>query len=240
MLGMGVRTRRVVRRTAGALPSCPDRLADRTDRTDRTDRRLDRSDRPGSPSRRSSGRRPAPPRDRSEGPRRRRWPRDPPGRRRRRSSRRRTALGLVDLGGRVPQGRADLIDVHLDDGALLALLGLVGARLQPARHDDPGPAVQTLGDVLRRLAPDRAAHEEGLPVLPLVALPIERAWRAGHGEVRDGRPRGGEAQLRVSGEVADHGEGGFTSHVGSFPLAVWNRGSLGASIRRRRAGAWCA
>src|SRR5690349_7539571 len=29
------------------------------------------------------------------------------------------ALGLVDLCGGVPQRRADLVDLHLDDGALL-------------------------------------------------------------------------------------------------------------------------
>src|SRR6478736_6553014 len=37
------------------------------------------------------------------------------------------ALGLGDLRGRVAQRRADLVDVELDDGALLALLGVVRA-----------------------------------------------------------------------------------------------------------------
>src|SRR5690606_11613590 len=95
------------------------------------------------------------------------------------------ALGLGDLGAGVAQRRSDPVDVELDDGALLALLGVVRARLQPARRDHPRATVERLGDVLGRVTPDRAAHEEGLPVLPLVGLPVERARRGGHGEVRD-------------------------------------------------------
>src|SRR5690606_34279503 len=45
-------------------------------------------------------------------------------------------LGLGHLGGGVAQRRADLVDLHLHDGAVLALLGLPGARHQPAGHDD--------------------------------------------------------------------------------------------------------
>src|SRR5690242_8335414 len=38
---------------------------------------------------------------------------------------RRTALGAVHLGGRVAQRGADLVDLHLDDRALLAFARLV-------------------------------------------------------------------------------------------------------------------
>src|SRR5699024_4996919 len=75
------------------------------------------------------------------------------------------ALGLVDLGGRVAQRGSDLVDRQLHDGALLALLGLERARLQAAGHDDARATHQGLGDVLSRLAPDGAAHEQRLAVL---------------------------------------------------------------------------
>ncbi len=35
----------------------------------------------------------------------------------------------------------DLVDLELDDGALLALTGLVGARLQATLHDDTHAAL---------------------------------------------------------------------------------------------------
>src|SRR5829696_4250396 len=60
-----------------------------------------------------------------------------------------TAAGdLVDLGGRVPQRGADLVDLQLDDGPLLALLRLEGALLEPAGHHHPGAPGQRLGHVL--------------------------------------------------------------------------------------------
>src|SRR5690349_14586550 len=61
--------------------------------------------------------------------------------------------GLVDPGGRVPQGRTDLVDVEFDDRALLALAGLERTLLEPALDDDAEALVQGLGDVLRRLPP---------------------------------------------------------------------------------------
>src|SRR5690348_13603670 len=53
-----------------------------------------------------------------------------------------TAAGPVDLGGSVPQGRADIVDLDLVDGALLAFLGLIVPLPQPAGHDDPHTALQ--------------------------------------------------------------------------------------------------
>src|SRR4051794_41079540 len=82
------------------------------------------------------------------------------------------ALGLSDLGRRVPQGRADLVDLDLVDGALLAFLGLVRPLLEPALHDDPHPALERFGDVLGCLPPDVAGQEQRLAVLPFVRLPV--------------------------------------------------------------------
>src|SRR6478609_7835829 len=94
----------------------------------------------------------------------------------------RAALGLVDLRRRVAQRRADLVDVELDHGALLALAGLVRALLEPSGRDHAHAPRQRLGDVLSRLAPDRAAQEQRLAVLPLVAVAVERARRRGDRE----------------------------------------------------------
>src|SRR6476469_2801279 len=148
------------------------------------------------------------------------------------------ALGLVDLGRGVAQRGADLVDLHLDDRALLALLGLVRARLQAARDDHASAALQGLGDVLGCVAPHGAAHEQRLAVLPLVALPVERARRGGHGEVRDGSAGRGEAQLRVAGDVADDGDDGVASHE-AVPLCRCGC-SVRWAVRRRGAAAWCA
>src|SRR5207253_1410662 len=83
------------------------------------------------------------------------------------------AGGLGGLRGGVLERRTHLVDVELVDGALLALAGLVGALAQPAGHDDPGTAVQRLRDVLGGLAPDRAAQEQRVAVLPVVGLLVE-------------------------------------------------------------------
>src|SRR5690242_8537217 len=94
-----------------------------------------------------------------------------------------TAADLVDLGRGVAQRGPDLVDLELDDGALLAFLRLERPLLEAALHDDAGAAGQGLGDVLRRLAPDVAAQEQRLAVLPLAGLPVERARGGRDGEV---------------------------------------------------------
>ena len=122
------------------------------------------------------------------------------------------AAGAVDLGGRELQRRADLVDLDLEDRALLALTGLVGAGLEPALDDDPHAPLERLRDVLRGLPPDGAAQEHRLAVDPLVGVLVEVARGRGHRKVGDRGARGREAQLGVVGEVADHGDDGLACH----------------------------
>src|SRR4029077_17840880 len=74
--------------------------------------------------------------------------------------------GPVDLGGRILEGRADIVDLDLVYGPLLALLRLVRPLPQPPRDDPPHAAGQRLGHVLRRLPPHVAGQEQAVPVLP--------------------------------------------------------------------------
>src|SRR5690625_4851072 len=115
-----------------------------------------------------------------------------------------TPLGAGDLRGGVPHGGADLVDLHLHHGALLPLPGFERTLHQQALGDHAHPLGEGLGHVLRGLTPDRAAHEQRFAVFPLLGLPVELAGGGCDSEVRDGRPRGGESQFRVSGQVADH------------------------------------
>ncbi len=123
------------------------------------------------------------------------------------------AAGAVDLGGGELQRRADLVDLDLEDRALLALAVLVGPGLQPTLDDHAHAPLERLGDVLRRLAPDGAAQEHGLAVDPLVGGLVEVARGRGHREVGDRGARGRETQLGVVGEVADHGDEGLACHA---------------------------
>ena len=111
-------------------------------------------------------------------------------------------IGKSYLPQRLQRG-ADLIDLHLDDGALLALAGGVRALLKAALRNDAHALGEGLGHVLGRLAPDRAAHEERLGVLLLIGLAVEDAGRRGDREGRDRRTRGGEAHLGVRGDSLD-------------------------------------
>src|SRR5690606_10599200 len=82
-----------------------------------------------------------------------------------------------DLRGRVPQARADLIDLELDRGAVVALAVLVAALLEAALRDDAHALRERAGHVLGELPPARRAEEQRLAVLPVVRLPVERARR---------------------------------------------------------------
>src|SRR5690606_23464174 len=120
---------------------------------------------------------------------------------------------FVHLRRGVPQRRADLIHRQLDDGALLALLGLVGALLEAALHHHPHALGQGLADVLGELPPRVAAQEQGLAVFPLAGGAVEDPGRGRDREVRDRRSGRGEPQFRVGGEIADHRDYCFSSHA---------------------------
>src|SRR5699024_2031962 len=121
-------------------------------------------------------------------------------------------LGAGDLRGGVTHGRAHLVDLEFDDGALLALARLEGALHQASLCDHAHTLGHGLGDVLRRVATDGATQEEGVAVGPLVLLPVETARGRCDREVGNGRPRGGEPQFRISREVSDHGDNGLACH----------------------------
>src|SRR4051794_1898414 len=123
-----------------------------------------------------------------------------------------TARGAGDLGRGIAQRGADLVDLELDDGALLAFLRLERALLEPAADDDPRSAGERLGHVLGRLPPHVAAEEQRLAVLPLLRLAVEGAGGRCDREVGHGSARRREAQLRIGGQVADHGDDGFAGH----------------------------
>src|ERR1700728_1570176 len=122
------------------------------------------------------------------------------------------AAGFVHLGRGVLQARADLIDLELDHGALLALTGLERTLLEPSAHDHARAAGQALGYVLGSLPPDVAAEEQRFAVLPLIGLTVEHAGRRRDREVRDGRARRREPQFGVRGQVSDDCDDGVTSH----------------------------
>lgn len=135
-----------------------------------------------------------------------------------------TTAGLGDLGRGIAEAGADLVDVQLVDRALDALTVLVGPLLQPALHDDARASLKRLGDVLRRLTPDRAGQKEALAVLPLVRLAVEGAGRGCDAEPRDRRTRGGEAQLGVVDEIADDRDDGLACHgepLGGCAAGCW-------------------
>jgi hypothetical protein len=80
----------------------------------------------------------------------------------------RTRAGV--LGGLrrgVAEADADLVALDLVDGALPAVLGLVGALPEASGDDRRRALVQALGDVLSGLAPDVAREEEAVAVSPL-------------------------------------------------------------------------
>src|SRR5699024_1927654 len=122
------------------------------------------------------------------------------------------ALDLVGLRGRVAQRGTDLVDIELDGGAVVALTVGEGALLQAALCDDAGALLQRLGHVLRGVAPDGAAQEQSLAVLPLVRLTVEHARGGRDGERRDRDAGLRETQLGISGEVADHRDDGVIRH----------------------------
>src|SRR5699024_5856739 len=151
------------------------------------------------------------------------------------------ALALLDLGhvgGGVLHRGADLVDIQLDAGTVLALT--VGERplLEAALGDDAVALLEGRGDAFRGVATDHATHGQHLAVLPLVRLAVEGARGGGDGEARDRDTRLGEAKLGIGGEVADDGDDGVVCHVNlssvswlaRLRVATW----LGPEVRDRR------
>src|SRR5215468_8121804 len=113
------------------------------------------------------------------------------------------AVELDDLGGHVAQRGADVVDLDLVNGALLAFPDLIGPLAQPAVDDHPHAALKALGGVLRRLPPDVAGKEEAVPVLPLPALVVAEPGCGGHAELGDRLAGGGVTQFGVVDQVAN-------------------------------------
>src|SRR5699024_2283034 len=126
-------------------------------------------------------------------------------------------VDLLRLRGRVAEPGADLVDVELDAGAVVALAVRERSLHEPALRDHAGALLERLRDVLRRVPPDRGAEEQRLAVDPLVPLLVEGARRGRDGEVPDRDTRLGEAELGVGSQVADHGDGGVVRHVRRSP-----------------------
>src|SRR5215510_298470 len=120
--------------------------------------------------------------------------------------------GLRDLGGGAAQARADLVDVDLEDRALLTLAGLVLPGLQATLDDRAHALLERLGDVLGRLAPHRAGEEERVAVAPLAGLTVIDTGGRRDPEVGDRGTRGGESQLRVVDQISDDGDDGIACH----------------------------
>src|SRR5699024_2235324 len=130
------------------------------------------------------------------------------------------ALDLVRLRHRVLRRRPDRVHVQLDRRALVALTVRERPLLETALGDDPRPLLERLGHVLRRVAPDRAAQEQRLLVLPLPGLPVELPRRRSDRERCDRDTRLGEAQFRVGGQVADDRDSGVVRHQATSFLVV--------------------
>src|SRR5690606_41831885 len=135
------------------------------------------------------------------------------------------ALGLGGLRGGVAERGAELVDGQLDGGAVLARTVGEGALLETALRDDAGALLERLRHVLGGIAPDGAAEEQGLAVLPLIRLTVERAGGRRDGERRDSDAGLRETQLRVGGQVADHRDDGV------IPLSCCSAPSRGGAVR---------
>src|SRR5699024_1089685 len=166
----------------------------------------------------------------------------PRGARRRARRRPPATLATVDLlrlRGRVAEPGADLVDVELDAGAVVALAVRERSLHEPALRDHAGALLERLRDVLRRVPPDRGAEEQRLAVDPLAPLLVEGARRGRDGEVRDRDTRLGPPEFWISHEVPHDGDHGVISHGCTSSRSGWVRrhganGSRGRSSRPPR------
>src|SRR5262249_49238125 len=120
--------------------------------------------------------------------------------------------GLVDFGSGVSERRADLVDLDLHHGTLLALAGLERALLEPTSDNHPCSTGEALRNILGSLPPDVAPQEQRLTLPPFPALAVVTPRRRGHGEIRDRSTGRSEPQFRVGSQISDDGNGGVTSH----------------------------
>src|SRR5262249_14493719 len=117
-------------------------------------------------------------------------------------------LGKRRRGGRRARGRAlraahELYTLgdHLGDRALLSVLALPVARLQPALDEDAAALVEMLAARLRLLAPHD--HGEEARFLPLFSRLRRVVTVDREPEIRDRGAAGRVAQFRGTGQVAD-------------------------------------
>src|SRR3954466_10347678 len=112
-----------------------------------------------------------------------------------------TALHLVDLGGRAPPRRCDVVGDDLDDRALLTRLGLPAALLEPAADDDARALRESRARVLGQLAPGDHVEEAGL-LLPLLGLLVPPRPIDGDAEAHLRHTARRVAHFRIASDVA--------------------------------------
>src|SRR5262245_60167370 len=144
-------------------------------------------------------------------------------------------VGLGDLGRGVTHGRADIVNLDLVDGPLLAFPGLVGPLAEPAVDDHPHAPLQALGHVLGRLAPDVAGEEQAVAVLPLTAGAVPEPGGRGDAELGDRLAGGGVSQFRIVDQVAGDRDLGVACCHRVLLVLPW---MFGLSVRGCAAGQW--
>src|SRR5215475_12409443 len=140
-------------------------------------------------------------------------------------------VGLGDLGRGVAHGRADIIDLDLVDGPLLAFPGLIGPLAEPTVDDHPHAPLQALGHV----APDVAGEEQAVAVLPLTAGAVPEPGGRGDAELGDRLAGGGIAQFRIVDQVAGDRDLGVACCHRVLLVLPW---MFGLSVRGYAAAQW--
>src|SRR5919201_435430 len=135
----------------------------------------------------------------------------------------------LDLGGRPPQARTDLVGLDLHHGALLALLRLPLPHLEAAGHDDARAPRKGLGDVLREGAPRVDREVGGLPVLPVAGLVLVAAVDR-HPELHDGGAVRRVPKLGVVRQVANDDDLVLARHLSTF-RSIRSPGGMACPVR---------
>ena len=132
-----------------------------------------------------------------------------------------------DLCAGAAQGGSDLVDLQLNDRATLTLLRFVGALREAPLNDDAHALTKGLGDVLSDIAPQGAAHEDGVSIAPFAGVAVVGSRGGGHREVSDCGAGLCPAECRVGGQVTDEGDECFAAHSGSSSFS-----SKGMTVNR--------